>query len=656
METKDTKKYKNKRDVETNDKMKIEIYEGMVEVYKKSVSDLRWALAILIPVFLTFIGYLRFKDKQDYKEAVEEARIAMQETQKVASRIYEMDSKAEALFKNSENEMSRKLNDAFLYIDDRVAVKLRETTYKGEELLSKISERGDSHLEEIKSKGEELLSEISERGVEITAKEGKLLSEISERGVEIAAKGERLFQSTDLWHKGLRALNEKEYKEAANYWAEAVKIDPNDNNALHNWGVALANTAKERDGEYADKYFAQSYEKFEKAFNLEPNKGTDTLRVWANMIIMQAGKKQSEERDILFDQAYEKYKKALSIDNSYADALVSWGTSLVEQAKAKQGGEADKIFEKAFNKFTMAIRLEPNEEKPLFYFGDALYEYAKKKEGQEKNDNLIRAQRKFEDVLAIDPNDYDTLNLIGLVYQNLSRTTKDQDIEILRLKAKNAYIKAFSNDPQMSPALHNLGTLLSDYADSSTNLKERDRLTEQAIEKYEWAFHRSYDAICLLNWGTILSKKALLTRNLEESSDFFRRACEKYEIAAMFNHRDEILLRNWAVSLLMLTRMEKGTKRQKLLEEAKQKCLLIESIKKGKGAFYMACISAEQRDEKECKYWLKVGEEMNTLPTFDEAVKEGSYKSGIFRIRSGYLANMKNRKWFKEIKWKEKKS
>lgn len=654
MEAKDNKKYKNKRDVETNDKMKIEIYEGMVEVYKKSVSDLRWALAILVPVFVMFIGYLIFKDNQDYKKAVEEARIAMLETREVASRIYEIERKAEELFKNSENEMSRKINDAFIDIDDRVAVKLQETTDKGEELLSQISERGVSHLEEIKSKGEELLSEISERGIEITAKEEKLLSEISERGVEIAAKGERLFQSTDLWHKGLRALDEKEYKEASDHWVKAVDIDPNNRGALHNLGIAFAGIAEQSEGEYADKYFDIAYYTFEKAFSIDPNRGTHTLRVWGDKLVAQAMKKNGEEADMLFAKAYEKYEKALSIDNSYADALVNWGTYLVEQAKAKQGGEVDKIFEQAFNKFTMAIRLEPDDEQPLFYFGNALYEYAKKKEGQEKTDNLRKAQQKFEDALTINPNDYNALNFLGLVYQNLSETTKDQDIEILSLKAKNAYLHAFSINPQNDQALLNLGNLFFDLAKRSKSFKERDRLIEQACEKYEWAFHRSKDAMSLENWGFAYLLRGLQVRNIGELKRFVNKACEKYEMASKLNPRDEVLLDYWARSILILSREEKGTNRQKLVEEAKQICLLSESIRKGSGAFALACINSMGKNEEECKHWLKVAEETGNLPTLKGALEFGTMRSGFFnfKVRSGFLAYVKNKKWFKEIKWK----
>ncbi len=647
METKDTKKYENKRDVETNDKMKIEIHEGMAEAYKKSASDLRWALGILVPAFLVFIGYLLFKNDQEYKEAVEEARLAMQETQKVASRIYEIDRKAEELFKNSENEMSRKLNDAFIYIDDRVAVKLQETTDKGEELLSQISERGESHLEEIKSKGKELLSEISERGVDITAKGEKVLSEISE-------KGKKKFQSTDLWYKGLRALDEKEYKKAADHWVEAVEIDPNNSGALHNLGIAFAGIAEKSEGDYADKYFDIAYYTFEKAFSIDPNRGTKTLRVWGNELVAQAMKKNDEEADMLFAKAYEKYEKALSIDNSYADALVSWGTSLVEQAKAKQGGEANKIFEQSFNKFTMAIRLEPDDEKPLFYFGNAIYEYANKKEGQEKTDNLRKAQQKFEDALAINPNDYDTLNFIGIVYHNLSRTTKDQDIEILSLKAKNAYLHAFSINPQNDQALLNLGNLFFDLAERSKSIEERDRLIEQACEKYEWAFHRSKDAMSLENWGLAYLLRGLQVRNIGELKRFVNKACEKYEMASKLNPRDEVLLDYWARSILILSREEKGTNRQKLVEEAKEICLLSESIRKGSGAFALACINSMGKNEEECKHWLKIAEETGNLPTLKTALELGNMRSNFFnlKVRSGFLAYVKNKKWFKEMKWK----
>jgi len=612
---------KSKNDNET----KIEAYEKMVEAYKKSASDLRWVLGLIIAAFFAFNGYLFFSDSQEYERAVKKANDAVKETtatmekiRTVVSEINDVDKELQKLFEKTENDISQKLEEAFQYIDSKVAKKLQEV---------------DVGFQKITNKGDKVLGDMANYGVDF-------------------------FRTTDLWRDGIKALDEKKYRESAKSWKEIVDINPQNENALYNWGMALAGMGEESDGEEADKYFTQAYEKFEKPFNLDPNERTDALLVWADILVKQAHKKQDKEQDKLFCQAYEKYEKALSINPSYVKGLSSWGLSLVEQAKTKQGNQVDKIFEQAFYKLKQAIKLEPGNDQLLLNYGISLYEYADKKEEYEKIDIFKKAKLEFEKTLSINPNNYNAWNYLGIVYAELLKFAKDQEIETFILKAKDAYLHAFSINSKETAAIGNLGCLYMYMAKRCKNVSERRWLIEQACEKYEWAFHRKSDSNILRNWALAYETSIWRVNDLKEIKRFSKKACEKYEIAVMFEPKNYLLVGAWAESLLELSRVEKGMTRQNLLHIAKQKCELCESIKKGSAAFLLACISAMEKDEDKCKFWLKIGGDAGTLPTLEDATRIGGYAYDVFNIkmRSGHLESMKNKKWFKTIKWGTKKS
>jgi len=104
METKDIDNHNGKTNAENDNKTKIEAYESMVEAYKKSASDLRWALGIMIILFITFGGYLSFKSSQEYHRAVEDAREASKQ-----AGLWE--SRARDTFKSIDEEVKKRLTE-----------------------------------------------------------------------------------------------------------------------------------------------------------------------------------------------------------------------------------------------------------------------------------------------------------------------------------------------------------------------------------------------------------------------------------------------------------------------------------------------------------------------------------------------------------------
>jgi len=139
------------------------------------------------------------------------------------------------------------------------------------------------------------------------------------------------------------------FAQAAEKYAAALKIRPDMHEALNNWGTALSEQAKTKTGEEADRLFARAGEKYAAALKIKPDKH-GALYNWGNALSAQAKTKTGEEADRLFAQAGEKYAAALKIKPDKHEALNNWGNALSAQANTKTGEEADRLFAQAGQK------------------------------------------------------------------------------------------------------------------------------------------------------------------------------------------------------------------------------------------------------------------------------------------------------------------
>jgi len=119
--------------------------------------------------------------------------------------------------------------------------------------------------------------------------------------------------------------------------------------ALYNWGNALSDQAKTRDGAEADSLYELAARKYEAALGIKPDYH-HALNNWGAVLYSQAIAKKGDEADRLFELAGRKYEAALKIKPDKHEALINWGNALLGQAKTKQGAEADSLFELAVEK------------------------------------------------------------------------------------------------------------------------------------------------------------------------------------------------------------------------------------------------------------------------------------------------------------------
>ena len=99
-------------------------------------------------------------------------------------------------------------------------------------------------------------------------------------------------------------------------------------------------------------------------------------------------------------------------------------------------------------------------------------------------------------------------------------------------------------------------------------------------------------------------------------------------------------LKNWGNALSSQAKTKDGAEREGLFKESEKKLLQVEVIKKGRGAYNLACLSALRGDEQGCREWLEVGHDAGTLQTREYAMRDEDFES------------VRDKDWFKAIRWK----
>ena len=164
---------------------------------------------------------------------------------------------------------------------------------------------------------------------------------------------------------------------------------------LYNWGTALLNLAKTKQGKEAEELFKQSFEKFKKATEIKKDK-YEAFYNWGIALSDLAETKQGKEAEELFKQSFEKFKKATEIKKDFHEAFNNWGTALSDLAKTKQGEEADELFKQSFENFKKATETKKDIHTAFNNWGNALLNLAKIKQGKEADELFKESIIKLE--------------------------------------------------------------------------------------------------------------------------------------------------------------------------------------------------------------------------------------------------------------------
>jgi Tfp pilus assembly protein PilF len=164
--------------------------------------------------------------------------------------------------------------------------------------------------------------------------------------------------------------------------------------AINNWGAALSDQAKTKDGAEANWLFEAAGDKFAEVLRIKPD-NHEALYNWGNALSARAKTKDGAEADALFEAAGQKYAEAMRIKPDNHEALNNWGAALAIQARTKHAAEADRLFKAAGQKFSEAMRIKRDSHEALNNWGNALSDHARTKHGAEADQLFEGARQKF---------------------------------------------------------------------------------------------------------------------------------------------------------------------------------------------------------------------------------------------------------------------
>ncbi|WP_188016981.1 SIR2 family protein [Paenibacillus antarcticus] len=271
------------------------------------------------------------------------------------------------------------------------------------------------------------------------------------------------------------------------------KVKGTNDNTLHellsglyyNWGNALNNLVKGKEGEEAEKLYQQAFEKYAKAVEIKPDKH-EAYNNWGINLKKLAKSKEGKEAEELYQQAFEKYAKAVEIKPDKHEAYNNWGIALRDLAKSKEGKEAEKLYQQASEKYAKAVEIKPDKHEAYNSWGIALGDLAKSEEGKEAEKLYQQASEKYAKAVKIKPDKHEAYYNWGIDLMNWAKSKEGKEAEKLYQQAFEKYAKAVEIKPDKHEAYINWGNALREMAKSKDG-EEAGELNQQASEKYQKA-------------------------------------------------------------------------------------------------------------------------------------------------------------------------
>jgi len=231
------------------------------------------------------------------------------------------------------------------------------------------------------------------------------------------------------------------FQEACEKYRAARRIKLDMHEALYNWGNVLFDWAVTKQGEEADRLFREACKKYEAALKVKRDL-YEALYNWGNALLVWADTKEAEEADCLFREACEKYRAALKVKPGLHEALNNWGNALLGLAKRKQGAEADRLFQEACEKYEAALKVKPGLHEALYNWGTALCAWAVSKQGEEADRLFKKACERFEAARKAKPDMHEALISWGMALCYWARTKQGNEADELFAEARTKLLEA----------------------------------------------------------------------------------------------------------------------------------------------------------------------------------------------------------------------
>ena len=409
-----------------------------------------------------------------------------------------------------------------------------------------------------------------------------------------------LFKNKQEYKEALREVREA-LKDAREASRDAVGCAEKMRDKLESVGEAFASKIKEIDVR-VEVTFAKKIKEIDSMAKEE----LDKIRERGEKVKRQIDKKAEQEREIskLWSEGLRAFEskdyieaaaKFETIIEKYgyenANVYINWGLAFGYDSDKKGGDE--KLLEEAISKFQKAIEINSD-----YYLAHQCYGWVLSKMSDFKGEDeglLEEAISEYKKSIGINPDYYETHCGYGYVLGKLS-DLKDGDEKMLE-EAISEYKKAIKIKPGSYEAHNGYGYVLVQMSD--------------------------------LNGG---------------DEKFLKEAISEFKEANNINSKDHDVYNNWGWALLGLSTLKEGGEERTLLAEAEEKLLMAEKIKRGSGAYNLACVRCRLDDADGCKEWLKVAEEeVVVLPSREHAMKDDD------------LEKVRDEGWFKGLKWKGEK-
>jgi len=178
---------KEKQEVKQEQENEKLVYDEAIKAYQESVTNLKWAIGIILGIMIVFGAYIIFQDRKEYKVAVNNAK--------------EASDKAE-------------------YYRDEAQSQLSKLTQEGEQVITRINEIKKEAIESIRQQGREELEKLRK---DTDAYKTNLQDQIIEKAkqgeisdddaVKLSEMIERAYSSDlkEFLKKGIRTPNDIKY-------------------------------------------------------------------------------------------------------------------------------------------------------------------------------------------------------------------------------------------------------------------------------------------------------------------------------------------------------------------------------------------------------------------------------------------------------------
>ncbi len=411
------------------------------------------------------------------------------------------------------------------------------------------------------------------------------------------------------------------------------------------WYLLAVSLSKLYNITHDEDHFVQANECFTNSAKLHPQNET----IWYNWakLLLDSGTHVSDAKRL--HSAIEKCHRAHTCKDDQEEVMQVWTIALATLGIISD--RLDLIFE-ANNKAMEAI--DRFSETPELLYAEGRVQFAFGHYYKDP-DYYYQAIEKFQAGLTIDRSKPFLWHYLGLTYSILA---KDENDPALYERAGKFYLKAIS--------LTSESRYYYDYAYSLFKIAEtnQDKVElQEALLNFEQAFNLQRNAVHLnSHWlfqyamaldlmGDLADEDHYYVKAIEilkrvlminpdypdihykiayvyshlgeliESPEIYERASSHYKIAYQSNEENELLILDWALSLINLSQITPdASMREQNLREAEYK--LIQSAKLGnvEAYYHLGCLYSITTQFEKAIYFLEKAESYDALPSIDDVL------------------------------------